>query len=275
MARRRTNQAPGCLGQIFNVLTATFFTLTLLAVVVFIVALLAPDLLRATPLASFLPAEREPVVDEAALPTLASVAAIPTLPPTATPNLLQSTWTPVATSLLPTPEPQNTLGPTLTPSVTPIFPSKTPTRTPTATATNTPTETPPGPPPTPSPTRSEFIFTRSNNSPFYLQNFANNAGCAWMGVAGEVLDLNRNPVPAGSYRVHVWGSGIDQRVAAGSAPDYSPSGWEQFLFNSPVIRDYNVQLETSSGTAVSQVYNVQTRATCNENLVRFDFVQNH
>ncbi len=66
-----------------------------------------------------------------------------------------------------------------------------------------------------------------------------------MGVAGEVLDLSRNPVAAGTYRVHVWGNGIDERVAAGSAPNYSPSGWEQFLFDSPVIRDYNVQLESA------------------------------
>ncbi|MEZ4642357.1 MAG: hypothetical protein R3E31_06410 [Chloroflexota bacterium] len=276
MARKRTNQSSGCLGRFLNVLTAMFFTLALLAVVVIVIVALVPDLLQATPLASLLPGnDQEPAVDDAAIPTLAPVAAIPTPLPTATPNLLQPTWTPLSTSLPPTVAPLNTLGPTLTPSVTPIFPSKTPTRTPTATATNTPTETPPGPPPTPSPTRSEFIFTKSATSPFYLQNFANNAGCAWMGIAGEVLDLSRNPVASGSYRVHVWGSGIDQRVTTGSAPDYSPSGWEQFLFNSPVVRDYNVQLETSSGTAVSQVYSVQTRASCNENLLRFDFVQNH
>ena len=96
-----------------------------------------------------------------------------------------------------------------------------------------------------------------------------------MGIAGEVLDLSRNPVPAGSYRVHVWGSGIDERVSVGSAPDYSPSGWEQFLFDSPIVRDYNVQLETANGTAVSQVYNVTTRASCNQNLLRLDFLQNH
>ena len=96
-----------------------------------------------------------------------------------------------------------------------------------------------------------------------------------MGVAGEVLDLNRNPVEVGSYRIHVWGNGIDERVVAGSAPYYSPSGWEQFLFDSPVIRDYTVQLESVNGTAVSQAYRIQTRSSCNQNLVRVDFVQNH
>jgi hypothetical protein len=90
-----------------------------------------------------------------------------------------------------------------------------------------------------------------------------------------VLDLNRNPVPPGQYRVHVWGNGMDQRPNVSGAPAYSPSGWEQYVANSPVVRDYNVQLETENGTAVSQVYTVQTRASCNQNLVRLDFVQNH
>jgi hypothetical protein len=96
-----------------------------------------------------------------------------------------------------------------------------------------------------------------------------------LGIAGEVLDLNRNPVADGQYRVHVWGGGIDQRPTVGGAKDYSPSGWEQFVANTPLVRDYNVQLETVNGTAVSEVYTVQTRASCNQNLARFDFVQNH
>jgi hypothetical protein len=116
-------------------------------------------------------------------------------------------------------------------------------------------------------------FVKTDASPFYLQNFANNAGCDWLGIAGEVLDLNHEPVPAGSYRVHIWGSGIDARVVVGTAPAYSPAGWEQILFDAPVVRDYKLQLELPSGTAVSPIYAVQTRASCNENLVRFDFIQ--
>lgn len=275
MAEGRSNQSGGCAGRLINIFTAMLITLTLLVVIGGAVVFFFPGLLQATPLAAILPGEDEAAEEIAGLPTPMPVAVIPTAPPTATPELLQPTWTPQATEVPPTSPPVGTLGPTETPSVTPIFPSKTPTHTPTPTPTNTPTETPVGPPPTLTPTRSEYIFTRSNTSPFYLQNFANSAGCNWMGIAGEVLNLERNPVPAGSYVVHVWGSGIDSRVTVGSAPDYSPSGWEQFLFDSPVVRDYNVQLETPSGTAVSQVYRVQSRSSCNENLVRFDFVQNH
>lgn len=118
-----------------------------------------------------------------------------------------------------------------------------------------------------------YPFSKTIWSPSYLQNFANNAGCNWLGIAGEVLDSQGQPVSLGDYRVHVWGSGIDNRVLVGSALEYGPTGWEQYLFNVPVLRDYLIQLETSTGTAVSPIYPVQTRASCEENLVRFDFYQ--
>ena len=94
-------------------------------------------------------------------------------------------------------------------------------------------------------------------------------------MAGEVLDLTGNPVAPGGHFVHVWESGIDSRVGVGGAPAYGPSGWEQFLFDSPVVRNYNIQLETVSGTPVSQVYQFTTLASCNQNLVYIIFTQNH
>jgi hypothetical protein len=156
--------------------------------------------------------------------------------------------------------------------VTPTFPPPTPTRTPTPTPTDTPT---PGPSATATATFSPYPFTKDQTSPQYLQNFANNAGCNWMGVAGEVFDLNGNPVAPGEFVVHVWDSGIDARAVVGDAPAYGPSGYEQFLFDAPRVQEQSIQLETSNGTAVSQVYRFQTRASCNQNLIWFSFVQNH
>ena len=96
-----------------------------------------------------------------------------------------------------------------------------------------------------------------------------------MGVAGEVYDRTGNPVAGNLYRVHVWESGIDARVNVGDAPNYGPSGWEQFLFDAPVARNYNVQLETTNGTPVSIVYQITTREDCNQNLLYIIFEQNH
>jgi hypothetical protein len=213
------------------------------------------------------------------LPTVGAVAVVPTL--TDTPEQsLAPTYTPRAVDT-PDVEPTNTRRPTAAPSATLTLPPSTPTRTPTSTPTDTPTpthtptETPIGPPPTATNTRSPFPFTKTNDSPLYLRNFANTAGCNWMGVAGEVLDVTGNPVGLTQYVVHVWDSGLDARVPVGGAPAYGPSGWEQFLFDSPVVRNYNIQLETSSGTPVSQVYQVTSLASCNQNLVYMIFLQNH
>ncbi|MCA9981611.1 MAG: hypothetical protein KDD89_12275 [Anaerolineales bacterium] len=250
-----------------NVLAVVIFLVAMLALCFGVVAVVSPNVV-----AGFFPAQPTSTpLPTLAPPTIAAVAVIPTFTPTPTTDPLQPTFTPRATAtrglLTETP----TRAPTLTPSVTPVLPS----RTPTPTATNTPTATPTeGPSPTATFTRSPFPFTKSPDSPIYLRNFANTAGCDWLGIAGEVQDTNGNPVPPGQFRVHISGSGIDERRAVGSAPAYGPSGWEQFVFDAPVIRSYNLQLETVSGTAVSQVYQVQTRASCNENLLYFIFQQN-
>lgn len=210
------------------------------------------------------------------LPTVGVVVDVPTLTvmPTEV-KTIGATWTPSGLEPTKTLPPTPTRRPTLIPSITPTFPPATPTRTLTPTPTLTPTETPTGPTPTATNTRSPFIFTKTIDSPFYLRNFGNSSGCSWAGIAGEVLDLSLNPVVAGSYQVHIWESGVDARVVVGSTTVYGPSGWELFVFDSPIIRTYNIQLETAAGTPVSQLYQVQTRASCNENLLYFIFVQNH
>jgi hypothetical protein len=218
-------------------------------------------------------------------PTLVVEAVPPTPRPTETPTEvpvdtptntrameLPPTLTPVSQPDIATRAPVNTVRPSLTPSVTPTLPPPTPTKTPTPTPTDTPT---PGPSPTATSTRSAFPFTKDLVSPQYLQNYANSAGCNWLGLAGEVFDINGNPVAHGSYRVHVWDSGVDARVTVGDSQAYGPSGYEQFLFDAPRVQEHNVQLETANGTAVSQVFRVQTRASCNQNLLYFVFTQNH
>lgn len=256
----------GC-ALLFNLLTLLIIGLILLVVAGFVVVLTSPELVE--PLTSRLGAGDGGGTPEPT-PTRVAAAIVPTSTTTPTPSLLLSpTWTPrsqqpsAATAT-------NTRRPTGEPTITPTFPPPTATPTPTDTPTATPT---PGPSPTATNTRSPFPFTASG--PMYLQNFANAAGCNWLGIGGEVLDLDRNPVPAGQYRVHVWACGIDERATVGGAPAYGPSGYEQFIFNAPVVRQCNVQLETTNGTAVSQVYNVETRASCNQNLALFNFVQNH
>jgi len=268
MATRRRRR--GCGALLLNLISLVVVVLILLAIASVVAVVAAPELVA--PVTEALGIVRTPEeVEVLPTSTLVAVALVPTATPT-TAEGLRPTWTPQAPVSTAAPTATNTRRATAEPSITATFPpaTNTPTITPSPTATETP-----GPPPTVTVTRAPFPFTKSDTSPMYLQNFANNAGCDWMGIAGEVLNLEGNPVGAGQYRVHVWGSGIEERVPVGGALAYGPSGYEQFLFNAPVIRDYNVQLETSSGSAVSQVYSVQSRASCNQNLLVFNFIQNH
>ena len=269
MATRRGRR--GCVTVLLNLISLMVVVLILLAIAGVVAVVAAPDLVAPVTEALGITAAEEEEIPPT--PTSVAVAFVPTS--TVTPpgsDDLRPTWTPQAPISTAPPTATNTRRPTAEPTITVTFPpaTNTPTITPSPTATDTP-----GPPPTATVTRSPYPFTKSDTSPIYLQNFANNAGCNWLGVAGEVLNLEGNPVGAGQYQVHIWGSGIEARVPVGGAPAYGPSGYEQFVFNAPVIRDYNVQLETSSGSAVSQIYAVQTRASCNHNLLLLNFVQNH
>ncbi len=273
----RRQKRSGCGGRLVNLLAVVIAAVAILLLCGVGLILLTPDALANTPLAPLTALTDRDAV-EVELPTAIPVAVVPTETATSVSSLLQPTWTPRGAVLIETATPlaTSTVGPSPTPSVTPFLPTRTPTPTATNTATPTPTDTPEGPTLTPSPTRSQFPFTRSDVSPQYMANYANPAACQWMGIAGEVFDINRNPVPQGQYRVHVWSEGFDERAEVGGAPAYGgPSGWEQFLHDRPMVRTYNVQLETVNGTAVSQVYSVLSRAACEQNLIRFDFIQNH
>lgn len=268
MANRRSRG--GCGALLLNLASFLILVVILLAIAGVVAVIAAPEMVAPiTDMLGITVATAEP--QEIATPTLVAVAQVPTSTSTSPPSL-GPTWTPQGPGATAMATATNTRRPTAEPSITVTFPpaTNTPTITPSPTATETP-----GPPPTVTVTRAPYPFTKMDTSPMYLQNFANNAGCEWMGIAGEVLDLVGNPVGSGQYRVHIWGSGIEERVPVGGAPAYGPSGYEQFLFNAPVIRDYNVQLETNNGSAVSQVYSVQSRASCNQNLVIFNFIQNH
>jgi len=252
----------------FNVLTVLVMLITALTAVCFVFIFLTPGLLPE----SFRPAEPQ-------LQLISTAAPAPTMVPSATSVDLAEippTWTlspppsPIATAT-----PRGTTTNTPTPSLTPTWhPTNTPT--PTKTPTNTPTVTPTaGPSPTPSLTRSAFPFTLDRNSPQYIPNFANNAGCNWLGVAGQVFDLEGNPVPSGAYMIWVTEGGINYQTFTGGAQAYGPAGWEVYLHDRPRVATHRIQLFTPSGTPVSEVFEFSTWASCSQNLVIINFAQNH
>ncbi|MGD2104279.1 MAG: hypothetical protein PVJ55_04075 [Anaerolineae bacterium] len=180
-----------------------------------------------------------------------------------------ATWTPTAIPTeTPTALPSDTPAPTLTPSSTPTLPP-TPTFPPTAT-------TPPTASPTPRATRSArpFTYDVTLKAPQY-------GGCSWSGVAGEVVDLDGNPLQG--YLVHVWGAGIDEVLASGVNQHHntvygSQAAWEQFFAPNPKVMEVHVQLHDPYGEdhlPISDEIVIDFPGYCGGALGYVTFTKNH
>jgi hypothetical protein len=158
--------------------------------------------------------------------------------------------------------PSATTVPTLAPSLTVTL---------TLPASQTP---PPGPAFTPQPTQpppSPFPYTLKDGQVIFTQNFANAAGCAWQGIGGQVFDINNQPVT--NVRLHVFGSGIDTFAQAGSNSLYGPSGWEVPVGTVLSGNTYQVEVQTLTGTIISQPVSVVFTANdCARNLALVNFI---
>jgi hypothetical protein len=133
-----------------------------------------------------------------------------------------------------------------------------------------------GPTRTPTPTLSPFNFTLQPGSPAYVSNFANNQGCNWFGMSGQVFNLIGAGVPG--LLVHVDGpNGLTLDSPTGGQPKYGVSGWEVSLGIAPVATTdaYFVQLRNGSGQPLSDTHMIPTYAECNKNHIIINFVQNH
>jgi hypothetical protein len=90
--------------------------------------------------------------------------------------------------------------------------------------------------------------------------------CGWSGIAGDARDIRGEP--ARSAWLHVWGGGINNRIRAdgssfvGLGHEPRTSRWYYFA-----------QLEDDAGTPVSDVYAVETKSGCANNVVVLLFDQ--
>jgi len=195
-------------------------------------------------------------------PTPVAVAELPTSTPTYRYTEIP-TWTPTSMPTdTPIPFPTDTPGPSPTPSLTPTFPPS-PTFPPTAT-------------PTPRVTLSarQFTYEVTLKPPQY-------GGCSWSGVAGEVQDLDGNPLPG--YLVHVWGAGIDEVVTAGANQRFntlygSEAAWEQFFAPNPKSMEVHVQLHDpyrEDHLPISEEIVIDFPGYCGGALGYVEFTKNH
>jgi hypothetical protein len=170
---------------------------------------------------------------------------------------------PRATPVLPTFTPETTLPANWTATIPPTFtPSPTP----------TPTNTPPivTPEPTPLP------YSLLPGTPTYTENFLNDLGCAWMGIAGQVLGAEDGET------LDLWvklggqleGKPIDLVSLPGSAPGYGEGGYEFVLSDKPVPSENLlwIQLIDPSENPMSEKIFLKTSDRCEENLLLVSWV---
>ena len=183
------------------------------------------------------------------------------LPPTTLPALFR-TYTP-------SPTPLPVLPPTWTPKPDPTQATPKPTETPMAVNTSVPTAD----------LESGTTFRVQDGSPQYETNtYHPEAGCSWLGVGGNILDLAGEPVQG--ILVEAGGSlggvEISRLSLSGTAPDYGEAGYELPIYNSPIESNGEawIQLLDQANLPLTQKIYLQTYDSCDSNLIRINFVQN-
>jgi hypothetical protein len=187
-------------------------------------------------------------------PTLPATLGYPTA--TNTPaNYLPSTWTPTV-SLTPTP---------------------TETATPTPAPTDTTTATL-GTPGTLELTGTLPPYDFQVDEPIYMQNsFINTLGCNWMGIGGQVFDMDGGPVRLQSVHLEgqLGGTPIALTTLTGTAGVLGDSGYVFDLATQPIAsnRTLWIQLVDEAGIPVSEKVYLVTFDTCEQNFVLVNWNQ--
>lgn len=187
------------------------------------------------------------------------------------------------------PYPPPTLPPTLgPPTATPtpeIFLPTEWTPTPTRAATGTPTPIPsetatPSPEPTSETAQATATgpaFGLQPGAPVLTPNIANDLGCDWMGVGGQVFDQEGEPIT--DLGVHLEGTLGEQSfeldTLTGSAPNLGPAGYVFDLADQPIASEETlwIQLNDTAGVPLSDPVFLNTSDSCDENLVLVNWRQ--
>jgi hypothetical protein len=177
--------------------------------------------------------------------------------------------------------------PTINPAETQIAPSaaaptqSSPTETALPSLTATPTSPPAQVPATPAPTETPLPairFYMQPGTPMRTQNFvAPESGCNWMGIAGQVFDLNGNPMPGVVIEVggSLNGQPIQQLALTGSSPSVGPGGYVVALADHPIPSDGTIwfQLLDQEGNPKTSRILLTTSDRCEENLTLINLIE--
>ena len=141
---------------------------------------------------------------------------------------------------------------------------------PTIAATEPPNTATPTSTPTPQ-------FTLQQGNPLYLPNFAHpEAGCSWLGIAGQVFDEANLEVLGLTITLgDAQGEQINEKTTiTGSSQAYGLGGYEIQISDTVQDSDgtYWVQVLNPEGVPLTPKFSFQTFADCEKNLVVLNFV---
>jgi len=186
--------------------------------------------------------------------------------PPASPAPLASPTAPPAPVDTPTSTPQSQVGAPLVPSPPA---TATASRAENSVATETPTATAP-----------LWPYQVQAGMPRYLPNlFHGDQSCNWMGVGGQVLDVQGAPVRdflVVEVTGRIAGLPVSELTAVGMAPAYGEAGFEITLAKQPLgsTGALRIRLYDASLNPLSEAYTFDTRPTCDASLVLINFTAN-
>lgn len=122
----------------------------------------------------------------------------------------------------------------------------------------------------------EADYQLAEGSPVYTVNFAHpEAGCGWLGLAGQVFDAQAAPLL--NLVVVVEGylgeTPVEGLALTGSSPAYGPGGYEIVLGSLPVesSKALTVSLFDLEGNLLAPRVALDTYADCGKNLILVNF----
>ena len=123
------------------------------------------------------------------------------------------------------------------------------------------------------PAPTTFPFVLMGDAISAISNFANTAGCDWMGIGGQAFTWNGEPL-AGLV-VHLEGGGLRREALTDSRSAYGPGGYEIQLGDhlAAATGVYRLQLRDVHSQPLSDWIPVDTFADCSRNLLVLKFVQ--
>ena len=136
----------------------------------------------------------------------------------------------------------------------------------------------PSPLPLPSITPTSQPLSVQTGSPAYIQNYVHSdAGCAWLGIAGQIFDANNQPVM--NLVVNVKGMlgplKVDKIAVTGipEANVYGPGGYEVKIADKAIASEntMTVQVFDLNGYSLSKPISFNTFSECSKNLIIINF----